>query len=83
MIQGKIKTLIPLLKEMIITRLDKIDFEDQNAEVYAIETLQNYFDDMLNLINAIYQDYIVGVFDLETALNVNLKNFTYKKVHEK
>lgn len=82
MIQGKIKTLIPLLKNMIITRLDKIDFSDQNFETYGVEDVQNYAEDMLNLINAIYQDYIVGAYDLETALNINLKNFTYKKVKE-
>ena len=82
MIQGKIKTLIPLLKNMIITRLDTIEFEDPDFVAWGVEDIQNYCDDMLNLINAIYQDYIVEVFDMETVLNINLKTFTYKKVKE-
>ena len=80
MIQGKIKTLIPLLKNMIITRLDKIDFSDQNFETYGVEDVLSYAEDMLNMINAIYQDYIVGAFDLETALQIDLKKFTYKRI---
>lgn len=80
MIQGKIKTLIPLLKNMIITRLYKIDFEDSNFETYGVEDVQNYADDMLNMINGIYQDYIVGAYTLETALQIDLKKFTYKRI---
>lgn len=82
MIQGKIKTLIPLLKNMLINRLDKIDFEDPNFEPYGVEDVQNYTEDMLNMINSIYQDYIIGVYDSETVLNINLKAFIYKKVKE-
>lgn len=81
MIQGKVKTIIPLLKNMIKTRINTINFKNTNFATYGVEDVLSYAEDMLNLINGIYQDYIVGAFTMETTLQVDLKKFIYKKIN--
>lgn len=80
MIQGKIKNVIPLLKNLIKTRLESIDFEDSKFETHGVEDVLSYCEDMLNMINAIYQDYLVEVFTIDSMIEINLKNFTYKRI---
>lgn len=77
MIQGKIKTIIPLLKDMIKTRINKIDFEDSSFDANGVEMIEYYIDDMLNMINAIYQDYIMEIINMDTIVEINLKTLIY------
>ena len=78
MVHGKVKNLIPLLKDIIINRIEQIDFTDQNFATYEIEEVSKYVKDRLDLINGIYQDYLTENITLETSLSIDLKNNTYR-----
>lgn len=81
MIQGKVENLVPLLKDMIKTKVDTINFKNPNFESYEIENIIAYVEDRLNLLNGMYQDYIMDMLDPEDVLEINLKDFTYKKIN--
>lgn len=78
MVHGKVKNLIPLLKDIIINRIEQIDFTDQNFATYEVEEVSKYVKDRLDLINGIYQDYLTENITLETSLSIDLKNNTYR-----
>ena len=78
MVHGKVKNLIPLLKDIIINRIEQIDFTDQNFATYEVEDVSKYVKDRLDLINGIYQDYLTENITLETSLSIDLKNNTYR-----
>ena len=71
MIQGKIKTLIPLLKNMIKTRIDTIDFKNTNFETYGVEDVLSYVEDMLNGEYAKKDFIIVEVLDYDIDAKID------------
>lgn len=78
MIQGKVKTLIPFIKDSIKTRVNSIDFESPYFKTYDLEVVENYISGMLEMLNGIYQDYLAESITMESVLEINLKNCTYK-----
>ena len=78
MISGKILNLIPLLKDMIVARVNKIDFEDDIFDNDIMWQMNYQSTKLLDLINALYQDYITDYIKKNDIIRINLKNYTYE-----
>lgn len=78
MIKGTLKGILDLLKKMLNCRINDINFKKYVS--YEVETLEIYCVQMINLINALFQDYIIGHITLDSVVEVDLKEFTYKVI---
>lgn len=76
MIKGTLKGVLDLLKKMLNCRINDINFEKD--ESYAVEQVEIYCVKMLNMINGLFQDYYMGLIDLDSVIEVDLKEFTYE-----
>ena len=78
MMKGTLKGVLDLLKKMLNCRINDINFEKD--ESYAVEQTEIYCVKMLNLINGLFQDYYMELIDLDSVIEVDLKEFTYEVV---
>lgn len=78
MMKGTLKGILDLLKKMLNCRINDINFEKD--ESYAVEQTEVYCVKMLNLINGLFQDYYMELIDLDTVIEVDLKEFTYEVI---
>ena len=78
MIKGTLKGVLDLLKKMLNCRINDINFEKD--ESYAVEQVEIYCVKMLNLINELFQDYYMELIDLDSVIEVDLKEFTYEVI---
>lgn len=78
MIKGTLKGILDLLKKMLNCRINDINFEKD--ESYAVEQVEVYCVKMLNLINGLFQDYYMELIDLDSVIEVDLKEFTYEVI---
>lgn len=78
MIKGTLKGVLELLKKMLNCRINDINFEKD--ESYAVEQVEIYCVQMLNLINGLFQDYYMELIDLDSVIEVDLKEFTYEVI---
>ena len=61
---------------MLNCRINDINIEKD--ESYAVEQVEIYCVQMLSLINGLFQDYYMELIDLDTIIEVDLKEFTYE-----
>ena len=80
MISGKLLNLLPLLKDMIVARVNKIDFEDDIFDNDIMWQMNYQSTKLLDLINALYQDYITDYIKKNDIIRINLKNYTYEVI---
>lgn len=78
MIKGTLKGVLDLLKKMLNCRINDINFEKD--ESCAVEQTEVYCVKMLNLINGLFQDYYMELIDLDSVIEVDLKEFTYEVI---
>ena len=78
MIKGTLKGILDLLKKMLNCRINDINFEKDYSD--AVEQVEIYCVQMISLINALFQDYIMGHITLASVVEVDLKEFTYKVI---
>ena len=78
MMKGTLKGILDLLKKMLNCRINDINFEKD--ESYAVEQTEVYCVKMLNLINGLFQDYYMELIDLDSVIEVDLKEFTYEVI---
>ena len=78
MIKGTLRGVLDLLKKMLNCRISDINFEKD--ESYAVEQVEIYCVQMLNLINGLFQDYYMELIDLDSVIEVDLKEFTYEVI---
>ena len=78
MIKGTLKGILDLLKKMLNCRINDINFEKD--ESCAVEQVEVYCVKMLNLINGLFQDYYMELIDLDSIIEVDLKEFTYEVI---
>lgn len=76
--KGTLKGVLDLLKKMLNCRINDINFEKD--ESYAVEQTEVYCVKMLNLINGLFQDYYMELIDLDSVIEVDLKEFTYEVI---
>ena len=76
MMKGTLKGILDLLKKMLNCRINDINFEKD--ESYAVEQVEVYCVQMLNLIKGLFQDYIMEQITLDSVIEVDLKEFTYE-----
>ena len=78
MMKGTLKGILDLLKKMLNCRINDINFEKD--ESCAVEQTEVYCVKMLNLINGLFQDYYMELIDLDSIIEVDLKEFTYEVI---
>lgn len=78
MMKGTLKGILDLLKKMLNCRINDINFEKD--ESHAVEQVEVYCVQMLNLINGLFQDYYMELIDLDSVIEVDLKEFTYEVI---
>lgn len=78
MIKGTLKGILDLLKKMLNCRINDINFEKDYS--CAVEEVEVYCVKMLNLINGLFQDYYMELIDLDSVIEVDLKEFTYEVI---
>jgi hypothetical protein len=78
MMKGTLKGILDLLKKMLNCRINDINFEKDKS--YAVEQTEVYCVKMLNLINGLFQDYYMELIDLDSVIEVDLKEFTYEVI---
>ena len=78
MMKGTLKGVLDLLKKMLNCRINDINFEKD--ESCAVEQVEVYCVKMLNLINGLFQDYYMELIDLDSVIEVDLKEFTYEVI---
>ena len=78
MIKGTLKGVLDLLKKMLNCRINDINFEKDYS--CAVEEVEIYCALMLGIINELFQDYIMGNISLDSVVEVDLKNHSYKVI---
>lgn len=82
---GRVEHIIKYFKKEIIGQINKIDIRDENLECEGIEVIQDNIDNILELINGIYQDYITGEVGYDTPIKVyrnSMGAYQYEKLKE-
>ena len=80
MISGKLENILPFLKEMINERINMIDFKRNTFDNDEMWKINYKVTNLLDLINALYQDYIIDYFNKDDVIRIDLKNYNYEKV---
>ncbi len=67
---GKVVEVIEYFKDEIIRQIQEIDIFGEYIECNDIEDKQENLDLILDLVNGLYQDYIMEVIESDTLIKV-------------
>lgn len=67
-ITGKVKDIQEYWKKELVHRINDIDILDSDFECEGVEIVQNDINEILNMINGIYQDLIIGHINKDTII---------------
>ena len=69
-ILGSVKDIIGFIKEEIIMRVNRIDFDSSYIEANEIEDIQECSNALLEVLNALYQDYLTEIVTMNTEIKL-------------
>lgn len=67
---GRIEDIVRYFKDELIRQINEIDMRDEYFESNGVENIQDNADNILELINGIYQDYITEKVNYDTPIRV-------------
>lgn len=79
MFNGKVIKVVEELKKEIINEIKTINLKDKDFESYGVDEIQTIVTRLINYINLLYQDIIVGKLNyndkIMTKLYIDTKDY--------